>query len=436
MKNSRLLSVLVTAGSLLLLLPSCSYKEQSIASKKSLSHSHLSFQKNTDSSNLVVDHHSFSSRDRSNDLEAFSNSDYEFERAKSNLLTDTAKILAGMKVSDRSSLNDIENTTIWSNHRWFLNNAWQQLEAQQLSPIRQWQKQELKTINQTLPLVFYPFSNLDFLHAYSLFPQGQEFILMGIEPVGTVTNLASLDAYTLAETLQQTRNYLYNCLPLDYFRPNDLQNLQTSSALPVLYVFLARTNNRIIDVKYVSIDSEGRIKNFSKSMVSGVKITFVTPGTSKPRTLYYFSADLSNTGLELNPELAKFIANFDDAVTYIQSAAYLLHFDSFSQIKNLIIANSHYLLQDDSGLPVNALDPEEWQLKFYGNYTRPDSLFDDKYQAELWQIYNSPQNNIQPLKFGVGYQQESDRANLMLAKNKENHEASSPLKFKFLLFEK
>ncbi len=58
----------------------------------------------------------------------------------------------------------------------------------------QWSQTELATVNGMGATVFYPFSGGDFLNVYTLFPKSQEFILVGSEPVGKITNIANLDS--------------------------------------------------------------------------------------------------------------------------------------------------------------------------------------------------------------------------------------------------
>lgn len=366
------------------------------------------------------------------DFDPFGDIPVKFDLKKSALLTDTAKFLAGMRLGNSSQFIPFQQTNDWQEHRRFLNNAWGKFEAEQLSSIRQWQKTELQTIDSSIYPIFYPFSNANFAQIYSLFPNSKEFILTGIEPVGKIPDLSTIKPAKLTTSLQKIRSYIYTILPLDYFRSQNNQNLQIQEVLPALYVFMARMNNRLIDLEYVGIDQDGIVQPYQSGMISGVKITFVTPGNSDVRLLYYFASDLSNEGIKAKPELIRFISNYNNIITYIQGASYLMHFDSFDQIKKLILSQSAYLLQDDSGIPLSAFELEKWELSFYGNYTQPSSIFRVNYQPQLRQIYTSKQH-IKSLTFGTGYQLQPERSNLMLAKvnsikNKLEFEKTQSLK--------
>lgn len=91
-----------------------------------------------------------------------------------------------------------------------------------------------------------------------------------------------------------------------------------------------------------------------------------------------------------------------------------MYYDSFSTIKNVILAQSQHILQDDSGMPLKSFDKQQWGLKFYGNYTQPIALFKNRYQPDLRQIYQSDKS-IKPLNFGIGYKFGVNESNLMLA---------------------
>jgi len=183
---------------------------------------------------------------------------------------------------------------------------------------------------------------------------------------------------------------------------------------------MARTNNRLLEVDYIGLDKDANVKPLAEGLVPGVKIAYVPEGEKEPRTLYYFSTDLSNDGIEKHPEMAEFIAKLDNPVTYLKAASYLMYNDSFSEIKDVALSNSSYLLQDDSGMPLSSFDNEDWNLEFYGNYTTPISLFSNRYQPDLRQAYSSNQDEIKPLEFGIGYQFQVNTSNLMLAKAKDN----------------
>ena len=216
----------------------------------------------------------------------------KFDKAKSAKLTDTAKLLAGMEVDSQSPLAKVQQVRGWNSHQNYYKNAWSRLENQQLGKVRNWREKELQAINAKSPTVFYPFSGPDFLYSFSLFPKAKELILIGLEPVGSVPDFAKLSASESNRALSKARSSLSEILQFSFFRTNDMKvDLRKQGVLPILYVFMARTNNRILNLQYIGLDQNAKVKQFEKGMVPGVKIAFVPQGESEPRTLYYFSTD-------------------------------------------------------------------------------------------------------------------------------------------------
>jgi hypothetical protein len=343
-----------------------------------------------------------------------------FDAKKSERLTDSAKFLAGMKVNDTQAIAQLTKSTSWKQHAAFFDKAWANLEAQQLSKVRKWAGEELTSINQTSKPIFYPFSGPDFLYAYSFFPNASDYVLVGLEPVGKVPDLDKLSDSQVKTKLREVNGSMDAILGFSFFRTKAMKvDLEKQGVLPILYVFMARTNNRILDVQYIGLDKDANLQKLNnssqdKSLISGVKISFVQEGKSQSQTLYYFSTDLSNSGLKKTPGFNKFVKKFDAPVTYLKAASYLMYNKSFSSMRNLILAQSNNLLQDDSGIPVKYFDQKKWDLAFYGTYTKPIDLFSKRYQPDLRKIYTS-NKKIEPLNFGIGYKYRLNQSNLMLA---------------------
>ena len=351
----------------------------------------------------------------------------EFDKEQTAKLTATARFLAGMEVKDYEPIVKMTESGTWQNHASYLNGAWSQLEDQQLSKARKWSEAELQAINASSPPIFYPFSGPDFLYGFTLFPKGSEYVMLALEPVGEVPNLEELSEGERSTRLQGVVGALSEILQFSFFRTNDMQvDLAKQGALPILLVFMARTNNQILDIQPIQMDKDGNIQpkgegeagSEDSNLIPGVKITFLPEGESEPKTLHYFSTDISNEGLAKTPQLEGFVKQLENPTTYLKAASYLMYRDNFSQIRDLILNQSNYLLQDDSGMPIKYVEEDKWDRKFYGNYTSPIGLFAERYQPDLRKVYQDD-SSIKPLDFGIGYKFGVNESNLMLATKKD-----------------
>ena len=102
--------------------------------------------------------------------------------------------------------------------------------------------------------------------------------------------------------------------------------------------------------------------------------------------------------------------------TFLKSASYLLHYGSFTTIRNLILDKSDYLVQDDTGIPFKYFNNADWKVSLFGIYEKPVKDFiDDLYQEDLDSAYKST-INLKKLDFSLGYHWSSKEQNQIVAK--------------------
>lgn len=345
-----------------------------------------------------------------------------FDKALAIRLSDTAKTLAGMPVTPESQFAAIQQTPAWFTHAGFMKAGWEGLEKDHLARIRLWSRAQLSAVGRST--VFYPFSGPDFLFAHAFFPDGKDYILIGLEPIGEIPDLRSLSGQGLEKELKWVDESLCGLLQISFFRTNDMKvGMAEEGVLPILMVFLARTDNAVLAVDYIGLNGQPMSlasaggTSAGQARPKGVLVTFLPKGETSPRRLYYFSVDLSDYSLKDKREFTRFLKRFPSPTTYLKAASYLMYREKYSRIRGFIISKSAALLQDDSGIPFKEFDPVRWNIRFYGAYTRPIALFKDRFQPELLAAYSSGGGG--PLDFGVGYKHRAGEANLMLALAKQ-----------------
>ena len=327
---------------------------------------------------------------------------------------DTARFLAGMAPSADSPLTPLTNDPSWQRHAKFFDNAFGQLEQRQLSKIRAWADLNLAAPRQTM---FYMFSGPDFLYADAFYSKATTYVLSALEPVGSVPDLERLPRGGVGAALHNVERSLGSILSFSFFitkqMKTDLQAGQLSGTLPILYVFLARSGKTIRDVAPITLDDKGAAyfgnENPGQNATRGVRIIFAgSDGVEK--TLYYFSTDLSNSGVKVTGFL-KFCAVLAPGNSLIKSASYLLHSGNFTTVRDFMLANSATVIQDDSGVPLAYYSPKRWRLFPFGRYAGPISEFPGRYQEEYAELFR----RSQPMDFGIGYRWRSHESNLLLS---------------------
>ena len=96
-----------------------------------------------------------------------------------------------------------------------------------------------------------------------------------------------------------------------------------------------------------------------KPSTRGVKIVF-EGALGHDQTLYYFTTDLSNWGIDDKPEFATFCAQQGNGNGLVKSASYLMHLDGFSKSRDFLLQRVNTLVQDDSGIPYRFFKWEDW----------------------------------------------------------------------------
>lgn len=378
------------------------------------------------------------------------------------IYNDNARFIAGLKGEEGSAFSKLENNQDWRLYAGWFNNVWTRLEQGQLQKVKSWSEQEMllnpplsqkssSTDQEPLPTIFYPFSGADFLYANTLFPAADQYVMIGLEPVGKVPDIRKIPVDFWENYFLALRTALDDILTASFFKTKDMKVdfkiQELKGTLPVLMIFLTRTGNKIITMEPVQINDSGKVvtSSFEKiayhqsGQMNGIKIVFekdTKPGLGSDnsrdieenekvqKTLYYFSIDLADRSLLKKPHFEEFLNQYGQVVTFIKSASYLMHEKDFSMIRTLILDHSRVVLQDDSGIPLkyfaradsnNAEQKKGFELTFYGAYKEPIRLFKQFYQENLKKSY-ADSSKTKPLLFRIGYQTPTNKSNLLVAK--------------------
>ena len=339
--------------------------------------------------------------------------------AQSTSFDDTARFLAGMPPSDGSALAPLTQDPAWQQHARYFNSAFGNVDKNQFSKVHAWSSAKLTTPHQVL---FYFFSGPDFLYANAFFPNASTYVMAGLEPVGPVPDLLRLPRGSLGDALRHVESSLSTILTISFFKTHDMRMTlgasSVSGTLPILYVFLARSGKTIRDVTLIKLDDQGLPQPESaptppgmKNPAHGVKIVF-TDEDGREKTLYYFGTNVAGAGFK-SSGLEKFCDRLGTGDAFVKSASYLLHGNGFTDVRNFLLQHAALVLQDDTGIPVSYLSSDKWDLRPFGRYTGPITMFARNYQPRLTQLFQS--GHAEPLSFGLGYQWRVLGSNLLLA---------------------
>ena len=350
------------------------------------------------------------------------------EFCKNDSLDELACIISGIQTDKPRFYPDVVKKKSFQEFSHTFTRKWSEFDTSRLSLLQTFSRNEIRPNVSKCKTLFYPFSGPDFLYANAFFPDANVYILMGLEPVG------SLPVFSADETADSTSNYfnalkksLHAILNFSFFRTvamkTDLHDQEVNGTVHLLLLFIKRSEFDICSVKPGFIDTSGQwntLNNFDDlarkiSNNKGVEIIFSdTSGIKK--TLYYFSIHLEDGALKHNRNLKNYFGLMGNVTTYLKGASYLMHESYFSEIRNYILKKSSTIVQDDSGIAFRYFKTSEfnWEYSLYGNYVKPISLFSYAYQTDLdslWKVKGS-----KSVGFGIGYNFKDKNSNLMIAK--------------------
>ncbi len=329
-------------------------------------------------------------------------------------INDAAAFLAGEELPNRPD-HPLTSTSAWQAHVAQFGRDFANHQERVLFLMSEWSAAEVVPAQPPGATVRYLFSGPDILHAFHMFPTAGTFILCGLEPVGEAPDISALDEGNVARALGEVRNALGEIIQLSFFRTKDMkEDLQFATfrgTVPLMMVFLAKSGQYVKELEFLTLQKDGTLvgQGLESKGANAVRMVFSPLRLERPKTLYYFSSDLSDGGFDASG-FGAWIADQPKGSSYLKAASFLMHSDWFSKVRDHLLTHSHQIVQDDSGIPYRRLDPAVWDATLYGVYTGPIELFKTDFQPDLVAAYRV---GSQPLGFGTGYKWRKGESNLM-----------------------
>jgi hypothetical protein len=344
-----------------------------------------------------------------------------------NYFNNVTAVISGLK-GQANDLNYLFDTIAWKEHVKFIDQSWTKLEKKRLVAMRDWASQEFAQPNANSQLVFYPFSGPDFLTAHAFFPQADKYIMLGLEPVGKLPDLKKFKKGEHSDYAEDFKRSLGDIFEKSYFITRkmlqDFGSQKVNGLLPVLTFFIRKTGHEISNIQYIVRYEQDSIVEVPYDFKDpekkpfGVRVDYVQEGKNK--SVYYFRYDVSDKKFNDTCVFYNYLAKNKNYTTYIKSASYLLHNSFMSNMRNMILDNSSYVIQDDTGIPYKFFtENNNWTMKLYGKYTRPVSDFPYlKMQEPLQAAFEKDSANIGKLPFHLGYHWGSKKDVIIFATKK------------------
>ena len=338
---------------------------------------------------------------------------------------DAARFLAGMPGRAESPLKKREAEKQWQAHAAGFDAAFARWATVRQPPISAFQASELAGNEIESATAFYPFGGPDVVHLLTFYPKNPVYIMVGLEPPGTLPTEKRLRSAALEAQLPEVRRTLFDVLGKSFFITKEmdkqLRGQVTDGLLPIMLVQLVRSGAKILGTAPIMLDPKGTVVARDESLKNqvnrGVAIDYVMKSETKPHRIYFFSINLGDSRFAANESFKAFLAQQPRLVSMFKSTSYMPHRADFSAIREQVLQRSTAVVQDDSGIPFKFYEAAKWNRQLYGQYSKPYGSFRNLVQPDLQKAF-ADKAAVKPLAFNIGYGFNRIPSNLLIARKK------------------
>ncbi len=312
-----------------------------------------------------------------------------------------------------------------------LKSAMGRYREQVLIPIRQWAQRELREV--TAETVLYPFSGPDAATLIALFGEARRMVLLSRQEA-SLAQLQPVPASTeIAECATQHFFYITG-----FYRTHDLQgkhgpaprlmslllmSIEAAGMLPAAIIPIRIDDEGQLQIAHdqqVLADDDGIFRSAwpafeaapateaGPSRISrpaGVRFE-VFDEHGKRRILDYLSLDLSNAGLRAPSVEIDWLSGVATGAVLIKSASHLPQAAHFSNLVRTITTRSRGIVQDETGLDVQALAAFS-SIAVHGRFSEPHELWRGAESMKRLRGFTDRQPRLGSPPFVLGYRKPS-----------------------------
>lgn len=294
--------------------------------------------------------------------------------------------------------------------------------------------------------VVYPFGGGDLGSALVTFPDAREITTISLEHAGDPTRLARLDKKQLRSALATFREASEGLLALNDSTSENMRKLERGGIpgqLSFHLVGMTALGFEPVSLKFVTFNPDGTLHYLTAAEVDALastkarkvkggwvdtdfseafnhmELTFRKAGDpGAPIVVHrHFAANLANKALKDSP-LHKHLLAKGKFSAMTKAASYLMWTDSFSEIRNLLLANMAWMASDSTGVPPRHARKAGFVQITYGTFTAPFLEEADKATGEAMAKLWSSQPH-RKLGFRYGYPDASLKLHLMITQPAE-----------------
>jgi len=308
-------------------------------------------------------------------------------------------LIAGNVLDREPPLNLKEED--WTVFKDTVKTNWADYHSKIGQPMMEWSSQEIRS---DIDKVFYPFSGPDFATLYQLFPQANHYVMTAQQRGEHLVNLSELSPLEASQTMKVLSSAWSSFGHDGFFVTEYLfkyisKNKVKIGSTTLIASFAHLQGFSIQKIVPIEIDQEGFVRELNEEQPWD-SVRFYLLKDNKSVMVDYIRMDLSNSGLKKTPQNLRFFEESSKSPILLKAASHLPQHRNFTLIRDAMLNNAPFLIQDETGLDYKPLS-ELFDTVLYGKFVKPYKVF-LTYNLELVKAYQKRQND-KPLPFRIGY---------------------------------
>jgi hypothetical protein len=284
--------------------------------------------------------------------------------------------------------------------------------------------------------VVYPFGGGDLATLLAVYPDATEYTTLSLEGMGDPRPIDKLSVKELGKELGTLRGVIDENLSWAWNTTIRLSNDSSSTGaglpriLALVLVALVANGYEPLEARFWRPDGKGAVvyvtadppaaatgKKDTNALQQGafndIEIVFRKVGDPKaPRKVFrHLAADLSDAGIKADGGALAHLGTKREVAAMTKAASYLLWKDSFSQIRDYLLAHMKQMISDDTGIAPRHANPAGFTQEVWGTYTGSHFSFANQDVAKEMVALWKP--NKRPLPFRFGYYDNHDHPHLL-----------------------
>ena len=293
--------------------------------------------------------------------------------------------------------------------------------------------------------VVYPFAGGDLSTALTVYPDADEITTLSLEPAGDPRTIFTLRGGELDGALAKVEYELKFLYKVNFSNTMNMIDAMRGGALPTQLIFglsaLKLHGYELVGLRYFRLEDSGAIHYLDDEdlkrapdpkkpglaerrnmMFANAEVQFRKPD-GRAQVWRHIRANLGNEtspgigpGLKADPRVVKHLETKGSIAAMTKAASYLLSWDSFSIMRDYLLANVVWMVSDATGVAPKWGKRAGFEYETYGTFTGPHIEAGTGISSN-WKAEFEAQSRRE-LAFRFGYYDKNLRNHLVIMKKK------------------